>query len=120
MPRNRIVRLLGALLRPADDPRVAADGSAALGNDALVAELRRSRAEIAQLRLEFEARAQLLPPERRQRAMQQVEELAEQERELLEAEHSLTLAAEERRAQQVLAEARYRAVEARLRSDEGD
>jgi hypothetical protein len=89
-----------------------------VGNDALVAELRRSRAEIAQLRLDFQARAQALPAERRERAMLQVEELAEQERELLEAEHGLTLAAEERRAQQALAAARYRAVEARLRSED--
>jgi hypothetical protein len=89
-----------------------------LGNDALVAELRRSRAEIAQLRLDFQSRAEALPPESRERALLQVEELAEQERELLEAEHSLTLAAEERRAQEVLAAARYRAVEARLRSED--
>ena len=113
---KRLSRWLGALLKPAEDPRSTAD--AATSSQRLVAELRRSREEIGQLRRQFEARAETLSEPHRERVSQQARELAEQEHELLLAEHDLTLAAEERRAQRALAAARYRAIEAQVRADE--
>ena len=116
--RTRLPRWLGALLAPADDPRQVGQPPSPNVN-AVLADLRTSRAELADLRRQLEARAALveLDPAQSERLQQHVRELAEQEQELLRAEHALGLSLEERRAQQVLEVARLRALEAELQVD---
>jgi allophanate hydrolase subunit 1 len=70
--------------------------------------LQRSRAELAQLRSQIEVRATHNPL---------AAELADEERELLEAEHALLLSLDEGRARRALLAARLRAAEAQLRTD---
>jgi uncharacterized protein YydD (DUF2326 family) len=109
MKRLLPLRWLGTLLTPAEDPR---RGDAALAGpsdpEAILAELRRSRAELAQLRGQIEGRT----PDTRI-----AQELADQEHELLAAEHHLLLSVDERAARAALLTARYRAAEAEVQSD---
>jgi hypothetical protein len=87
-------RWLGRLLAPADDPRrAAADSTREPDTEGLVAELRRSRRELAQLRAQIEERA---PGGRI------AQELANEEHELQEAEESLLLALDQARASAAL------------------
>ena len=103
--KRRLPSWLGNLLAPAEDPRRGAAGSAGLPDtEALLAELRRSRGELAQLRGQIEERDSLNPI---------AADLAEEERELLEAEQSLLLSVDERRARAAL----LRAADARVRAD---
>jgi hypothetical protein len=103
MTNKRLPRWLGILLAPAEDPRrgVAAFAPPA-APEALLAELRRSRAELSQLR----SRIELDNPVAR--------ELAEEEQSLLEVERSLLQSLDERRAQAALLEARRRTAEAEV------
>ena len=111
MKRLLQLRWLGTLLAQAEDPRRGAADPAGIGasdTEALLAELRRSRAELSQLRSQIEGRA----PEHRI-----ARELADEEKELLEAEQNLLLSVDERRARAALLTARYRAAEAQVQSD---
>jgi hypothetical protein len=110
----RLPGWLGALLAPAEDPRRGAPQAGLPNTEALLAELCRSRAELAELRQQLEARAAEMPPAQQERLVQQARELAEQEQELLRAEQDLCVSVEERRVQQVLEAARLRAVEAAI------
>lgn len=103
---TRIPRWLGSLLTPADDPRRGAVASSRQSSEAgtLLQELRRSRQELAELRQQIEARAPGSPV---------VRQLADEERELFEAEASLLLQVDERRAEAAL----IRATDARLRAE---
>ena len=104
--KPRLRSWLGNLLAPAEDPRRGAADSASLPDaEALLAELRRSRGELAQLRAQIEERAVSSNPI--------AADLAEEEHELLEAEHSLLQSLDERRARAAL----LRAAEARLRAE---
>lgn len=111
--RTRLPRWLGALLAPAENPRRAQEG---LGDETLLAELQRSRTELASLRQGLEARLATLPAPQRERLTVQMAELADQEQELLSAEATLSVTLDERRAQQALAAARMRAVEAEIQA----
>jgi len=71
----------------------------------LLAELRRSRGELSQLRAQIEARVQGSPL---------ADELADQEQELVAAEQTLLLSLDERLANEALLKARYRAAEAQM------
>jgi uncharacterized protein YydD (DUF2326 family) len=103
--KRRVRSWLGSLLAPAEDPRRGAADSASLPDaEALLAELRRSRGELAQLRAQIEERDYGNPI---------AQDLAEEERELLEAEQSLLLSLDERRARAAL----LRAADARVRAD---
>jgi uncharacterized protein YydD (DUF2326 family) len=103
--KRRLPSWLGNLLAPAEDPRRGAADSASLPDtEALLAELRRSRGELAQLRGQIEERDSRNPI---------AADLAEEERELLEAEQSLLLSLDERRARAAL----LRAADARVRAD---
>ena len=104
--KPRLRSWLGNLLAPAEDPRRGAADSASLPDaEALLAELRRSRGELAQLRAQIEERAVCSNPI--------AADLAEEEHELLEAEQSLLESLDERRARAAL----LRAAEARLRAE---
>ncbi len=98
---TRLRSWLGALLAPAEDPRSSA---AVVPVDVLVAELRRSRRELAELRELIQAR---------DAASAVAERLADEERELVEAEGALLLEEDERRAQAAL----LRAADARVRAE---
>jgi hypothetical protein len=101
-------RWLGTLLAPAEDPRRGAVSPASTPQtEELLAELRRSRTELSQLRSQIEARDEGSPV---------AEELAEQEQELLAAEQSLLLLVDERRAHEALLKARHQAAEAQLQA----
>jgi hypothetical protein len=101
-------RWLGNLLAPADDPRRgAADSTGVPDTQALLAELRRSRDELTQLREQIEDRDP---------GSQVAQELAEAERELVEAEQSLLLSLDERHARAALLAARLHAAEAEILS----
>ena len=103
--KRRVPSWLGKLLAPAEDPRRGAADSTGLPDaEALLAELRRSRGELAQLRAQIEGRDSGNPI---------AQDLAEEERELLEAEQSLLLSLDERRARAAL----LRAADARVRAD---
>jgi hypothetical protein len=107
--KQRLPRWLGNLLAPADDPRRGvADAARSPDPETLLAALRRSRAELAQLRSQLAERAG---------ADRVVAELAEEERALLEAEENLLLSLDERRARDALLKARRRATEAELWGD---
>ncbi|MBV9580170.1 MAG: hypothetical protein JO057_16405 [Chloroflexi bacterium] len=103
---TRLPRWLGKLLAPAEDPRrVAAFEPGALSDvETLLAELRRSRAELARLRA-----CVSVPGLGR--------DLADQEQALIDAEHNLQQSVDERRARAALLEARRRAAEAELWAD---
>ncbi len=104
--KPRVPSWLGSLLAPAEDPRRGAADSASLpDSEALLAELRRSRAELAQLRAQIEERALPHSPI--------AADLAEEEHELFEAEQSLLLSLDERRARAAL----LRAADARVRAE---
>ena len=100
---KRLPRWLGTLLAPAEDPRRGrfpeAD-SASADPEALLAELRRSRTDLAALR------ARLSP------SSTVSVELAEEEQALQAAERGLEQSLDERRARAVLLEARRRAADA--------
>jgi hypothetical protein len=85
-----------------------------LSTEALLADLQRSRTELAALRQQLEARSMGMPAPQHDRLILQAAELADQEQELLAAEQNLSVNLEERRAQQALAAARLRAVEAEI------
>ena len=109
MKKLRMPRWLGSLLAPAEDPRRgAADVASAPDTQALLAEVRRSRDELSQLRTEIERRAP---------GSQLARELAEEEATLLDAEQGLLLSVDERRARLVLLTARLRAAEAHMQAD---
>lgn len=114
----RLRRWLGALLAPAEDPRPARlpEGPASPETEALLAELQRSRTEVAELRARIEARAATVADAARERLLEQARELADQEKELSDAEQHLSVSIEEHRAQRVLAAARQRAIEAEVRA----
>jgi hypothetical protein len=100
-----VLRWLGSLLAPAEDPRRGAVNPAGVPDPAgLLAELQRARAELAQLRVQIEART---PGSRI------AEDLASEEQELQEAEECLSLSLDEQRAKTALA----KAAEARLRAE---
>ena len=100
-----VLRWLGSLLAPAEDPRRGAADPAGVPDPAgLLAELQRARSELAQLRAQIEERA---PGSRI------AEDLATEEQELREAEESLEQAVDEHRAQAALA----KAAETRLRAE---
>ena len=98
---SRLLGWLGALLAPAEDPR---SNPVVFSVDSLLAELRRSRRELAELRQQIQARDP---------GSAVGERLAEEERELFDAEGALLLEVDERRAQAAL----LRAADARLRAD---
>jgi uncharacterized protein YydD (DUF2326 family) len=103
--KPRVRSWLGNLLAPAEDPRRdAADSASVPDAEALLAELRRSRGELAQLREQIEDRDLQNPI---------AHDLAEEERELLEAEQALLSSVDERRARAAL----LRAADARMRAD---
>ena len=104
---------LGALLAPAEDPRLLAQ-PASPDTARLLADLRRSRSELAELRSRLETQAADLQPTERNRVEEQIQEIALQEQDLLRAEQSLSLSVDEQRAQKVLEQARLRTVEAEL------
>ncbi len=109
MKRIQKPRWLGNLLAPAEDPR--RDGVELVGvpdTQALLAELRHSRGELAQLRGQIEARDPQSPIAR---------ELVEEQRELIEAEQMLLSALDERRARAVLLAARLQIADAQMRAD---
>ena len=95
---------LGKLLAPAEDPRRGASGFGvgSSGVELLLADLQRSRAELAQLRARIEQHAG-------DGAL--ASELAREEQMLVDAEQSLLLSQDERRARQALLDARRRAAE---------
>ena len=102
-------RWLGSLLTPADDPRPPTQSAAApVEAEALLAELRRSRDELAQLRLQVAERA----PESRVTV-----ELEAEEQALLEAEASVLQAVDERRAEAALRRARRRLIDVEFLAD---
>jgi uncharacterized protein YydD (DUF2326 family) len=104
--KSRVRSWLGSLLAPAEDPRRGAADSASVPDaETLLAELRRSRSELAQLRAQIEERTTLANPI--------ATDLAEEEHELLEAEQSLLLSLDERRARAAL----LRAADARVRAE---
>lgn len=94
---------LGSLLSPAEDPR--REMPAPSDQDVLLDELRRSRAELAQLRANLGADT----PVGRQ--------LESEEQSVLEAERNLVASMNEQRAREALLRARRRATEAELLSD---
>src|SRR5207253_7539075 len=96
-------RWLGSLLAPADDPRRGAALPSSTNPDVLLDELRRARDELAAVRAHIQSRAP-------QSAVAQ--QLAEEERELAEAEDALLLQLDEQRARAAL----LRATEARIRA----
>jgi hypothetical protein len=104
---------LGALLAPAEDPRLLAQ-PASPDTARLLADLRRSRCELSELRSRLEAQAADLQATERARVEEQVQEVVLQEQELLRAEQSLSLSVDERHAQEMLERARLRTVEAEL------
>ncbi len=142
--RTRIPRWLGALLAPAEDPRGQVQQAPPSAGD-LLADLRRSRAELAALREQLEATLARTSPspldsegssspspldktplpegeggtlrEGSGRLREQLRELAEQELELLHAEQRLGVSIEARRAEEVLERARRAALEAELHAD---
>ena len=124
--RSRLPRWLGALLAPAEDPRLSATQAPPSASD-LLAELRRSRAELAELREQLEQQATAsaaaspsppaLLPAGEGRLRERLRELAEQEQELLEAELRVRVSQEERRAEEALERARLTVLEAELQSD---
>lgn len=99
---TRLPRWLGNLLSPAEDPRAPAP---AADPAALLSELRRSRAELAQLRADL--------PQGSPVAV----ELAREEEALLEAERNLLASVGEQRARAALLRARRRTTEAELLAD---
>jgi hypothetical protein len=103
MTKTRLTRWLGSLLAPAEDPRRGAPPPA--DPRMLVAELRRSRAELGRLRSEIEPGSEV------------ARELAEQEQALLEAERSLLQSLDEQRARAALLAARRHAAEAEVWTD---
>ena len=106
---KRFPRWLGSLLTPAEDPRPPTRSAAApVEAEALLAELRRSRDELAQLRSQVAKRA----PESRVTV-----ELEAEEQALLEAEASVLLAVDERRAEAALRRARRRLIDVELLAD---
>jgi hypothetical protein len=103
---KRLPRWLGNLLAPADDPRRGVVDEATCGDpETLLASLRRSRAELSQLRAQISNRTG---------ASRMLEELAHEEQALLEAEANLLVSLDERRARAALLNARRRATEAEL------
>jgi hypothetical protein len=102
MKRLALKRLLGSLLSPAEDPR--GGRSAPADPAALLAELQRSRSELAELR-------EALAPESAI-ALQ----LADEEEALREAERNLIGSMNEERARAAVLRARRRATEAELLS----
>jgi len=109
MSSKRLPRWLGSLLAPAEDPRRgAADSAPPPDPEAVLLELRRSRAELAQLR------AQIADRDRESHVAQ---ELAQEEEALREAEKNLLISVDERRARAALLKARRRATEAELWAD---
>jgi uncharacterized protein YydD (DUF2326 family) len=109
MKRIQKLRWLGKLLAPAEDPRAnAADSVGVPDTQALLAELRRSRGELAQLRAQIENR----DPQ-----SQVAGELAEEERELIEAEQHLLRSVDEQRARAALLTARLHAADAQIRAE---
>jgi hypothetical protein len=108
--RTRLPRWLGALLTPAEDPRGWAAPPPPGAADVLLADLRRSRAELAQL------------SERLAQSGESHEawlrELREQEQDLLAAELRLGQAIDQRLAAEALERARRTALEAELHVDD--
>jgi len=98
---SRLLGWLGALLAPAEDPR---SDAVAFSVDSLLAELRRSRRELAELREQIQARDPGSAVAAR---------LVDEERELLDSEAGLLLELDERRAQAAL----LRAADARVRAE---
>lgn len=103
MWKKRLTGWLGGLLSPAEDPRP--DVPATLNVDGLLDELRRSRAELAQLRGGVGADTRV------------GRQLEEEEKSLLEAEANLIASLNEQRAHAALLRARRRATEAELLAD---
>ena len=105
MKRPEFLSWLGSLLSPAEDPRRSAP---AVHSDpeSLLAEVRRSRAELAQVRSSLRHESSLAA------------DLANEEAELLEVERNLLASMDERRAQEALLRARRRATEAELLVDD--
>ncbi|HYY87690.1 MAG TPA: hypothetical protein VFA49_02760 [Chloroflexota bacterium] len=102
-------RWLGNLFAPAEDPRGGdADSASGPETQVLLAELRRSRAELSRLRRQIEDRAA---------GSTLASELAEEEDALVEAEQALLLSMDERQARRALRAARLYAAEAQLRAD---
>lgn len=107
--QTRLPRWLGSLLAPADDPRRGvADEAKSPDPETLLASLRRSRVELADLRAHLADRAG---------ASRVAQELLAEEQSLREAEDNLLLSLDERRAREALLQARRRATEAELWTD---
>ncbi len=103
MWKKPLTRWLGGLLSPAEDPRP--ESSPGSNIETLLEDLRRSRAELAQVRANLDSQSTV------------AKQLESEEEALVEAEQNLLDSLNEQRARAALLRARRRATEAELLSD---